>query len=93
MSDENGSFALEATASNQLVRISSIGFETIYKSINTPDLGIIRLASDVQQLGEVVVKGSLPITRMKGNTMVTSVSGTVLEKQELPNNYSTKSLM
>lgn len=80
MSDENGSFALEATASNQLVRISSIGFETIYKSINPPDLGIIRLASDVQQLGEVVVKGSLPITRMKGNAMVTSVSGTVLEK-------------
>ena len=38
------------------------------------------MASDVQQLGEVVVKGSLPITRMKGNTMVTSISGTVLEK-------------
>lgn len=80
MSDENGSFALEATATNQLVRISSIGFETIYKSINPPDLGIIRLVSDVQQLGEVIVKGSLPITRMKGNAMVTSVSGTVLEK-------------
>ena len=38
------------------------------------------MASDVQQLGEVVVKGSLPIIRMKGNAMVTSVSGTVLEK-------------
>lgn len=40
----------------------------------------MQLVSDAQMLGEVVVKGNLPITRIKGDAMVTGVVGTALEK-------------
>lgn len=77
---DDGSFSLEATSPDQLVRISSIGYTTLYRPVTPPDLGTVCLKSDAQLLGEVVVSGSLPITRIKGNAMVTGVSGTVLEK-------------
>lgn len=43
-------------------------------------MGIVQLTSDAQLLGEVIVKGNLPVTRMKGDAMVTSVENSVLSK-------------
>ena len=80
ISGENGSFTLEATSENQIVRISSIGYNTVYKSIRPANMGVIQLQWNTTQLGEVVVKGNLPVTRMKGDAMVTGVAGTALEK-------------
>lgn len=80
MSGEDGGFSLDATGKNQVLQISSIGYKTLYKSVNTSDLGIIQLVPDMQQLGEVVVKADLPKTRVKGNAVVTTVAGSVLEK-------------
>ena len=80
ISDADGTFTLEATTPNQLVRISSIGYSTVYRPVNPADLGVIQLKSDAQLLGEVVVNADLPVTRIKGNAMVTTVKGSVLEK-------------
>lgn len=80
ISNENGSFTLQATSEKQIVRISSIGYATIYKPIHPTDMGIVQLTSDAQLLGEVIVKGNLPVTRMKGDAMVTSVENSVLSK-------------
>ena len=35
---------------------------------------------NIQQLQEVVVRGQLPYTRLKGDAMVTRITGSVLEK-------------
>lgn len=43
-------------------------------------MGIVQLTSDAQLLEEVIVKGNLPVTRMKGDAMVTSVENSVLSK-------------
>ena len=43
-------------------------------------MGVIQLTTDAQMLGEVVVKADLPKTRVKGDAMVTTVTGSVLEK-------------
>ena len=80
ISDADGTFTLEATAPDQLIRISSIGYSTVYKPVNPADLGVVQLKSDAQLLGEVVVNADLPVTRIKGNAMVTTVKGSVLEK-------------
>ena len=80
ISGEDGSFTLEATSENQIVKISSIGYRTVCKPVSSASLGIIQLVSDAQMLGEVVVKGNLPVTRIKGDAMVTGVAGTALEK-------------
>lgn len=58
---------------------TSIGYKTVYKPIAPANIGIVQLVADAQQLGEVVVKADLPKTRVKGNAMVTTVTGSVLE--------------
>ena len=80
ISDADGTFTLETTMPNQLLRISSIGYSTVYKPVNPADLGVVQLKSDAQLLGEVVVNADLPVTRIKGNAMVTTVKGSVLEQ-------------
>ena len=80
ISCEDGSFTLETTSENQIVKISSIGYRTVCKPVSPANIGIIQLVSDAQMLGEVVVKGNLPVTRIKGDAMVTGVAGTALEK-------------
>lgn len=80
ISGEDGSFTLEATSENQIVRISSIGYMTAYRPVSQANIGIVQLVSDAQMLGEVVIKGNLPVTRMKGDAMITGVAGTALEK-------------
>ena len=80
ITDEMGDFRILKDEKGKLVRISSIGYTTIYKKVNGGDFGVIQMASDAQLLGEVVVKGDLPVTRVKGDALVTSVAGTLLEK-------------
>ena len=79
VSGEDGSFTIEGASAEQLVRISSIGYSTVYKPVHSSDLGIVQLVSDTKLLGEVVVKADLPKTRIKGDAMVTTVAGSVLE--------------
>lgn len=82
ISGEDGAFKLEATSRNQILKISTIGYKTVYKPIAPANLGTVQLVADAQQLGEVVVEADLPKTRVKGNAMVTTVTGSVLEKLE-----------
>ena len=77
---EDGTFSLNTTTPNQLVRISSIGYNTVYKPVQPANLGVIQLTSDTQQLGEVVVKADLPKIRVKGDAMVTTVAGSIIRK-------------
>ncbi len=90
ISGEDGSFTLEATSGNQIVKISSIGYKTVCKPVSPANIGIVQLVSDAQMLGEVVVKGNLPVTRMKGDAMVTSVENSVLSKVGSANDVLTK---
>lgn len=80
ISGEDGSFTLEATSENQIVKISSIGYKTVYKPTTPAQIGIVQLVSDAQMLGEVVVKGNIPVTRIKNDALETKVQGTVLSK-------------
>ena len=79
ISDEMGDFRLMKDEKGELIRISSVGYLTLYKEVNE-NLGIIRMKPDAHLLGEVVVKANLPITRAKGDAMITTVTGTLLEK-------------
>ena len=46
---EDGTFSLNTTTPNQLVRISSIGYNTVYKPVQPANLGVMQLTSDTQQ--------------------------------------------
>jgi hypothetical protein len=90
VSDESGAFALKTNRDNLLLRISSIGYATIYNKVEKPDLGTIQLLPDAQLLGEVVVKGDLPKVQLKGDAQVTNVTGTILEKAGTGNDLLSK---
>lgn len=80
ISDQDGKFTIPENSSKGILRISSVGYATTYKECKDRNIGTILLHSDTQLLGEVVVKGNLPVTRMKGDTLVTSVQNSVLAK-------------
>ena len=78
--DMDGKFAVAKPENAKLVYISFVGYTTIVKEISSQNLGVIQLLPNAQLLGEVVVKSYLPKTQAKGDAMVTTVNGTILEK-------------
>ena len=78
--DVEGKFILAKHENAKLINISFVGYSTVVKELISSQLGNIQLYPDAQLLGEVVVKGYLPKTQAKGDAMVTTVNGTVLEK-------------
>ena len=78
--DVDGKFTLAKHENAKLINISFVGYSTLVKELTSNHLGDIQLHPDAQLLGEVVVKGYLPKTQAKGDAMVTTVNGTVLEK-------------
>lgn len=67
-----------------------MGYNTVYKPVQPADLGTVRLIPDTQLLNEVVIKGDLPRTRVKGDAMVTTVTGSILEKAGTGNDLLNK---
>ena len=90
VSDESGAFTLRSEKPDLLLRVSSIGYATLYNKVEKSDLGIIQLLPDAQLLGEVVVKGDLPKVQLKGDAQVTNVQGTILEKAGTGNDLLSK---
>ena len=90
VSGDDGTFVLNAACQNRLIRISSIGYTTIYKECTGQDLGILQLQPDAQVLGEVVVKADLPKVRLKGDAQVTTVQGSILEQAGTGNDLLNK---
>lgn len=82
ISDEEGRFRLPLNENAALVKVSYIGYEELVLPVRAGglDMGTIQLREDTRLLGEVVVKGDLPKTRIKGDAMVTTVAGSLLEK-------------
>ncbi len=80
ITDEQGTFKLTALQNGGLVKISYIGYQTLFFNSSTGDLGTITLLPEATLLGEVVVVSKLPKTRVKGDAMRTTIEGTILEK-------------
>lgn len=74
----DGTFVFDAGGTGKLLRVSSVGYKTLYADLKE-DMGSMRLVPETTMLNEVVIRSNLPKTRIKGDAMVTNVSGTVLE--------------
>lgn len=78
VTDAQGAFRIVTDKNDGLLRLTSIGYETVY--IKAASGLTIRMREDTQLLGEVTVKSTLPKTFVKGDAMRTTVDGTILEK-------------
>lgn len=80
-SDNDGQFIITTPETSGILKVSSIGYETLY--IDTRDSHgpiTITMQEDRKTLSEITVNGQLPKTKLTGNSMITSVRGSVLEK-------------
>ena len=76
--DMDGVFKIVTDVNQGLFKVTSVGYQTLY--INAGQNLTIQMKEDTQLLSEVVVKGQLPKTHVKGDAMRTTVAGTILEK-------------
>jgi len=76
--DMDGVFKIVTDVNEGLFKVTSVGYQTLY--INAGEGLTIQMKEDTQLLSEVVVKGQLPKTHVKGDAMRTTVAGTILEK-------------
>ncbi len=86
----DGRFELALHEKAKLINFSYVGYTSVVQKISKNEIGEIQLLPDAKLLGEVVVKDYLPKTQAKGDAMVTTVSGTVLEKSGTAENLLDK---
>lgn len=80
VSGENGCFSIDSSCSGGIIKVTSVGYKTIFKDCKGENVGVIKMEEDSRMLGEVVVKSSLPKTVLKNGGMMTTIVGSVLEK-------------
>ena len=77
-SDENGAFMIQTTDACCILRLSFIGYRTQYVDVKGTNVGTIQMEEDLPLLNEIIVKGQMPKTKLTGNSMVTTIQGTIL---------------
>lgn len=90
VSGDDGRFALRAADAGLLLRVSFVGYTTVYQETDGPDLGTLRLTPDAQMLDGVTVRANLPKVRLKGDAQVTTVQGSILEQAGTGNDLLSK---
>ena len=77
-SDVDGIFQIKTTDACCILRFSYIGYRTKYVNVNSSEIGTIQMEQDQTMLNEIVVKGQMPKTKLTGNSMITTIQGTIL---------------
>lgn len=83
MAEEDGSFELKATKGTAILKVALVGYKDIDKDITvsgqTLNVGDLALEEDMLTLEGAVVQAQLPRTELKGDAVVTNITGSVLE--------------
>lgn len=80
VSNESGYFAVPIEQDKVLARISCIGYKTVYKLCDKPEVGTVRMHPDNYIIKGVVVQGERPKVQLQGNSLMMNVEGTVMER-------------
>lgn len=80
VTDSAGAFFFDALpATSEVIKISCVGYDDYYTTIPVGDNPcVVRMKPSLNVLGEVVVKVSLPMTKVRDNALVTTVANTIL---------------
>lgn len=82
ISDNNGKFSITASPNIGIIKVSFVGYNTVYHNYNSSDRveKIIKMFESATQLEEITVRGNLPQYRMTKSGIQTNVAGTMLSK-------------
>ena len=79
VSNESGYFAIPYEQEKVLVRISCVGFKTIYRLCEREEAGTIRMQPDVYTIKGVVVKGEIPQYKLTTGGVTVDVQNSILK--------------
>ena len=80
VTDEKGCFMIKTTDACCILRLSFIGYKTTFVNVSGEDIGTIQMMEDQPMLSEIIVNGQMPKTKLTGNSMVTTIQGTILSQ-------------
>ena len=80
VSNESGYFAIPYEQPTVLARISYVGYKTIYKLCDYPEVGTVQMQPETQALKGVTVKGHRLLYTSTDKGLLVSVQGTPLEQ-------------
>lgn len=79
VTNTNGNFTMDkVNGKTYILKASSVGYETVYKNCQAGNIGTLKLSSEAVALQETVITARRPTYTMKGNSLVTSVSNSLL---------------
>ena len=78
VTNENGQFVIPCEARKAIVKVSCVGYHTVYGTYATGKLGNITLKEATMNLQKVVVKAVRPRTKLTHGGFQTQVNGTML---------------
>lgn len=78
MTDEQGMFFISSDTDQGVVQFSNLGYKTICLPVEDVDGQVVRLSEDSHFLDGAVVRAVMPKTKLTGNSMITTIQGTVL---------------
>ena len=78
VTNDKGEFVINSEQREGIIKVSLIGYQTIYKKSTDGYIGSILMVEDTTMLGEVTVKGTRPTTQLKNDALVTHVQGSSL---------------
>lgn len=80
VSNENGDFVIPCSSPGVLMRVSCVGYKTLYRQTPIADIGTVRMQAETIQVKNVVVKGQRPAFQMGREGLVANILGTDLSK-------------
>ncbi|MCR4852618.1 MAG: outer membrane beta-barrel protein [Prevotella sp.] len=89
-SNEEGRFLIQTPAADGILRLSYLGYKTKYVDVRGMDIGTIQMEEDQAMLQEITIKGQMPKTKLTGNSMGTTIQGTVLGQSGTANEMLAK---
>ena len=81
VSDKDGGFLIPVTSDDKyLLKISSVGFQTVIRNCKIVSLGFIVIQEQSLVLGEAVVIAHRPVYELKNGKLITNVQNSLLSK-------------
>lgn len=79
ITDKDGVFVLKSHENNGILKLSYIGYQTIYRNCGENDLGIITMKESNVELSGVTVKGKRPTVKVDLNKITVDVAHSYLQ--------------
>lgn len=78
VSNESGIFVIPVEHKKVLARITYIGYKTVWQMCNRENIGTIKMQPDTHIIGNVAVKGNVPLYRMSSGGVTVEVQHSIL---------------